>query len=138
MKDNNCIFCKLANGEIPTNTVYEDEDFRVILDASPATKGHSLILPKEHYANLYEIDEEVAAKAKKKKKKLAVHMKETLHCDGVNILQNNEETAGQTVFHFHMHVVPRYKDARNDDILQWTHEEFSEEEIKEILKTIQM
>ena len=138
MKDNNCIFCKLANGEIPTNTVYEDEDFRVILDASPATKGQSLILPKEHYANLYEIDEEVAAKAMKLAKKLAVHMKETLHCDGVNILQNNEETAGQTVFHFHMHVVPRYKDARNDDILQWTHEEFSEEEIKEILKTIQM
>ena len=138
MKDNNCIFCKLANGEIPTNTVYEDEDFRVILDASPATKGHSLILPKEHYANLYEIDEEVAAKAMKLAKKLAVNMKETLHCDGVNILQNNEETAGQTVFHFHMHVVPRYKDARNDDILQWTHEEFSEEEIKEILKTIQM
>ena len=138
MKDNNCIFCKLANGEIPTNTVYEDEDFRVILDASPATKGHSLILPKEHYANLYEIDEEVAAKAMKLAKKLAVHMKETLYCDGVNILQNNEETAGQTVFHFHMHVVPRYKDARNDDILQWTHEEFSEEEIKEILKTIQM
>ena len=54
MKDNNCIFCKLANGEIPTATIYEDEDFRVILDANPAAKGHALILPKEHYANLYE------------------------------------------------------------------------------------
>ena len=92
----------------------------------------------EKIPRIREIDEEVAAKAMKLAKKLAVHMKETLHCDGVNILQNNEETAGQTVFHFHMHVFPRYKDARNDDILQWTHEEFSEEEIKEILKTIQM
>ena len=59
MKDENCIFCKLANGEIPTATLYEDEDFRVILDASPASKGHALILPKEHYANLYELDEDV-------------------------------------------------------------------------------
>ena len=62
MRDDNCIFCKLANGEIPTATLYEDEDFRVILDASPASKGHALILPKEHYADLYELDDEVAAK----------------------------------------------------------------------------
>lgn len=138
MKDDNCIFCKLANGGIPTNTVYEDEDFRVILDASPATKGHSLILPKEHYANLYEIEEDTAAKAMKLAKRLAVHMKEVLHCDGVNILQNNEETAGQTVFHFHMHVVPRYKGAKNDDILQWVHEDFTDEEMQEILNTVKM
>lgn len=138
MKDDNCIFCKLANGVIPTNTVYEDEDFRVILDASPATKGHSLILPKEHYANLYEIEEDAAAKAMKLAKRLAVHMKEVLHCDGINILQNNEETAGQTVFHFHVHVIPRYIGAKNDDILHWVHEEFSEEEMKEILNTVKM
>ena len=138
MKDENCIFCKLANGDIPTNTVYEDEDFRVILDASPATKGHSLILPKQHYANLYEIDEDVAAKAMKLAKKLAIHMKEVLHCDGVNVLQNNEETAGQTVFHFHVHVIPRYKGAKNDDIIQWNHEEFSDDEMKKILDTGKM
>ena len=75
MKDENCIFCKLANGDIPTNTVYEDEEFRVILDASPATRGHALILPKQHYANLYEIDENVAADSMKLAKKLAIHMK---------------------------------------------------------------
>ena len=138
MKDENCIFCKLANGDIPTNTVYEDEDFRVILDASPATKGHSLILPKQHYANLYEIDEDVAAKAMKLAKKLAIHMKEVLHCDGVNVLQNNEETAGQTVFHFHVHVIPRDKGAKNDDIIQWNHEEFSDDEMKKILDTVKM
>ena len=60
MKDENCIFCKLAGGEIPTATLYEDEDFRVILDANPAAKGHALIIPKEHYANLYELDDELA------------------------------------------------------------------------------
>ena len=65
MKDSNCIFCKLANGEIPTNSIYEDEDFRVILDASPASKGHALILPKEHFANVYEIDDELFGKAAK-------------------------------------------------------------------------
>lgn len=138
MKDENCIFCKLANGDIPTNTVYEDEDFRVILDASPATKGHALILPKQHYANLYEIDEDVAARSMKLAKKLAVHMKEVLRCDGVNVLQNNEETAGQTVFHFHVHVIPRYKGAKNDDIIQWTHEEFTDDEMKQILDTVKM
>lgn len=138
MKDDNCIFCKLANGDIPANTVYEDEEFRVILDASPATKGHSLILPKQHFANLYEIDETTAADAMKLAKRLAVHMKKVLCCDGVNILQNNEEVAGQTVFHYHVHVIPRYDDARNSDILQWTHEEFSDEEMKEIKETVQM
>ncbi len=138
MKDENCIFCKLANGDIPTNTVYEDEDFRVILDASPATKGHALILPKQHYANLYEIDEDVAARSMKLAKKLAVHMKEVLRCDGMNVLQNNEETAGQTVFHFHVHVIPRYKGAKNDDIIQWTHEEFTDDEMKQILDTVKM
>ena len=136
MKDNNCIFCKLASGEIPTNTFYEDDTFRVILDAAPASKGHALILPKDHYANLYEIDEEVAAKAMKLAKKMAVHMTDVLKCDGFNLVQNNGETAGQTVFHFHMHLIPRYKDMKNNDILSWNHEEFTEEEMKEICESL--
>lgn len=110
MKKDDCIFCKLANGDIPTNNVYEDDTFTVIMDASPATKGHCLILPKDHYANIYELDEEVAGKAFKLAKKLATMMTEKLDCDGFNIVQNNGETAGQTVFHFHMHLIPRYKD----------------------------
>ena len=112
MKDENCIFCKIANGEIPSATLYEDEDFRVILDLGPATKGHALILPKEHYANLYEIDEEVAAKAFKLAKKMVTELTEVLGCDGYNVVQNNGAAAGQTVFPFHMHLIPRYK---NDD-----------------------
>ena len=109
MRDDNCIFCKLANGDIPTNTIYEDADFRVILDASPAAKGHALILPKQHYANMFEIDDEVLAKAAKLAKKVITHEKEVLGCDGYNVLQNNGEAAGQTVFHFHMHIIPRIK-----------------------------
>ena len=131
-----CIFCKLANGIIPTNSIYEDEDFKVILDADPATKGHALILPKEHFANIYEVDDAVAAKILPLAKRLATHMTEKLGCDGFNILQNNGEAAGQTVFHLHVHLVPRYDDGRN--ILTWSHVKFTEEETKEICESLQM
>lgn len=104
----NCIFCKIANGEIPSATLYEDEDFRVILDLGPASKGHALILPKEHAANIFELPDDLAAKAIVLAKKIATTLKEGLHADGVNIVQNNGEVAGQTVFHFHMHLIPRY------------------------------
>lgn len=136
MKDQNCIFCKLANGEIPTNKIYEDDDFTVIMDASPATKGHSLILPKEHYANLYEIPEDTATKVLPLAKKLVSHMTDVLKCDGFNVLQNNGETAGQTVFHFHMHLIPRYKG--KEQILNWSHETFTDEEMKEICSSLKL
>ena len=109
MKDQNCIFCKIAGGDIPSATLYEDEDFKVILDLGPATKGHALILPKEHYADLYEIDDEVLAKAYKLAKKMVTVLTDVLECDGYNVIQNNKEVAGQTVFHFHIHLIPRYK-----------------------------
>lgn len=105
----NCIFCKIANGEIPAATLYEDENFRVILDLGPASKGHALILPKAHAANIYEISDDMAAKAMILAKKMATKMTDALKCDGFNIVQNNGEQAGQTVFHFHMHLIPRYK-----------------------------
>lgn len=110
MKDENCIFCKIADGRIPSRTLYEDGDFRVILDLNPATRGHALILPKNHCKNLYEIDEETAAKVFPLAKKMAVTMTKKLGCDGFNVIQNNNEIAGQTVFHFHVHLIPRYKD----------------------------
>ena len=109
MRDSNCIFCKIAAGEIPSNTIYEDDEFKVFLDISPATKGHALIVPKQHYKDIYDIDEEVAARAMKLGKKLATHMTEVLGCDGFNLMQNNNEAAGQTVFHLHIHVIPRWK-----------------------------
>ena len=126
MKDNNCIFCKLANGEIPTATIYEDEDFRVILDANPAAKGHALILPKEHYANLYELDDELAGKSMILAKKMITKLTKALDCDGYNIVQNNGEAAGQTVFHYHVHMIPRHKDDKVG--LGWTMHELTEEE----------
>ena len=109
MKDCNCIFCKIANGEIPSTTLYEDEDFRVILDLGPATRGHALLLPKNHFANLFELDDETAQKAILVAKKMAGKMKDALGADGFNLVQNNGEAAGQTVFHFHMHLIPRYE-----------------------------
>lgn len=136
MRDDNCIFCKLANGVIPTNTVYEDEDFRVILDAAPAAKGHALILPKEHCADLFEIDDELLAKAAKLAKHVVTHEKAVLGCDGYNLVQNNGEAAGQTVFHFHMHLIPRYaKEAR---IVEWKPQTLPEEEMKEICARMKM
>ena len=138
MRDDNCIFCKLANGVFPTNSIYEDDDFNVILDASPATKGHALILPKEHYANIYEIDEELLGKAAKLAKKIITHEKEVLGCDGYNIVQNNGEVAGQTVFHFHMHLIPRYGKDENKKIIEWDQNEFSEEEMKSICEAMKL
>ena len=138
MRDDNCIFCKLANGVFPTNSIYEDDDFNVILDASPATKGHALILPKEHYANIYEIDEDVLGKAAKLAKKIITHEKEVLGCDGYNIVQNNGEVAGQTVFHFHMHLIPRYGKDENKKIIEWDQNEFSEEEMKSICEAMKL
>ncbi len=107
MSDMNCIFCKIANGEIPSQTLYEDDTFRVILDLGPATKGHALILPKSHYRNLYDLPEETAGEAMKLAKKMAVKMTERLGSEGFNLVQNNGDLAGQTVFHFHMHLIPR-------------------------------
>lgn len=130
----NCIFCKIASGEIPATTLYEDQDFRVILDLGPASKGHALILPKEHYANIYEIPEELAAKAMILAKKMAGVLTQALKCDGFNIVQNNGEPAGQTVFHFHMHLIPRYE---GDDVgLTWNPGSLTEEDKEEILSKV--
>ena len=134
MKDSNCIFCKIANGEIPSKTIEENDRFRVVLDVGPATKGHALILPKDHYSNLYELPEEVAAEALKLAKKVALKMKERLHCDGVNLVQNNEEAAGQTVFHFHMHVIPRYKE--DGQVIGWKPGQPTSEELEAICELL--
>lgn len=129
MKKDDCIFCKLANGIIPTNSIYEDEDFNVILDAAPATKGHALILPKEHADNLYELPDETAAKVMLLAKKLATHMTEKLGCDGFNLVQNNGTVAGQTVFHFHLHMIPRYKE--DGQRIAWEPQEVDSEQQKQ-------
>ena len=133
MKDD-CIFCKLANGVFPTNSIYEDDDFNVILDLGPATKGHALILPKEHYKNIYELPEETAGKVFKLAKKLATEMTDKLGADGFNIVQNNNEVAGQTVFHFHIHLIPRYKN--DGQSINWNPTSPTSEELTEVKEVL--
>ena len=128
----NCIFCKIANGEIPSATLYEDEDFRVILDLSPASKGHALILPKGHAANLFELPDDTAAKVLVLAKKIGARLKDGLHADGFNVVQNNGEAAGQTVFHFHMHLIPRYQDDTVD--VKWKPGTLTDSDKEEILQ----
>lgn len=136
MKDNNCIFCKIANGEIPSSTLYEDEKVRVILDISPASKGHALILPKEHYANIYEISDEMAGHVLKAARKMAKKMQEELGAEGLNLLQNNGELAGQTVFHYHMHLIPRYQGDKVN--VKWETGELSESAREELVKKLSL
>lgn len=132
MTKDDCIFCKIAAGEIPSATLYEDEAFRVILDVGPAAKGHMLVLPREHYANICEMPEEMVGKAFVLAKKMAMKMETALECDGINVLQNNHEAAGQTVFHFHIHLIPRMKKDRIG--LTWKPGTLSDKDREELLE----
>ena len=134
MKKDDCIFCKLANGDIPTNSIYEDDVVKVIFDASPAAPGHILILPKNHFDDVYSMDDETAAHVFKVAVKLSKAYRKALDFDGLNIVQNNGEAAGQTVFHFHMHIIPRYKgDTVN---IGWTPGKADADEINELKEKI--
>ena len=130
-----CIFCKIANGVFGSYTLYEDNDFRVIFDIGPATVGHALILPKQHAKNLFELSDEVAAKVLPLAKRVGAVLMEELHCDGMNLVQNNGETAGQTVFHFQMHIIPRYEGDRAN--ITWTPGEPDKEKLEALAKKIQ-
>ncbi len=125
-----CIFCRIAAGEIPSTTLYEDDEFRVILDLGPAAKGHALVLPKQHYKDVTEIPEDVLARAAAVAKKCGTKLMKGLCADGLNILQNNGEAAGQTVFHFHIHLIPRY--VGEPPIVTWTPGALTPEDAAEI------
>ena len=105
---NDCVFCAIAEGEIPSFKIYEDELVLAYLDINPFSKGHTLVIPKEHSEGLLDIPDETLANLTARVKKIAAHLKNALPCDGFNILQNNGEAAGQTVMHIHFHIVPRY------------------------------
>ena len=119
MRDLNCIFCKILAGEIPSAVVYEDDDFKAILDVNPAVRGHVIILPKNHAANIFELPDEDASKVMVVAKKIAAAVRKTYLCDGVNILQNNGAAAGQSVFHLHVHVIPRYEGDTDSINIGW-------------------
>ncbi|MCD7737306.1 MAG: HIT family protein [Lachnospiraceae bacterium] len=132
MLEDNCIFCKIARGDIPSATLYEDETLRVILDLGPASKGHALIIPKTHAANLFELPDEIVEKVFVAAKRIATQLKEGLHADGLNLVQNNGAAAGQTVDHFHIHLIPRYE---NDMVgITWKPGNLSEADKEDILK----
>lgn len=118
MNEGECIFCKIANGEIPSATIYEDGDFRVILDLGPASKGHALILPKKHFRDICSVDAETAARILPLAARIGSAMKTSLGASGFNVVQNNGTSAGQTVFHLHVHVIPRYDGG--PAIVTWT------------------
>lgn len=134
MSNQECIFCKIANGEIPSSTVYENSDFKVILDVAPAAKGHCLIIPREHFKDIYEIDADTAGKLFSLATEVARALKQELQCDGLNIIQNNGAAAGQTVNHFHLHLIPRFE---GDDVtVTWNPKESNGQELSELAKAL--
>lgn len=134
MKKQDCIFCRIISGEIPSTTIYENSKFKVIMDIAPANKGHVLILPKEHYDNIYDIDTATAGELFELAAMTARALKSVLDCDGMNILQNNGTVAGQTVFHFHMHIIPRYEgDTVN---IGWKELSYEDGEMKQLREAI--
>ena len=134
MIDKDCIFCKIANGEIPSTTIYEDSDFRVILDLGPASRGHALILPKSHYRDLTEAEDSMTEKVFPLAGRIGKAMKSSLGCAGFNVVQNNGIAAGQTVFHFHVHIIPRYEGGPK--MVSWDQLSPSSEELGEIGKQL--
>lgn len=130
MKKDDCIFCKIANGEIPSDTVYEDDRYRAILDLSPAVKGHTLIIPKEHFDDLLSADEDTLGSVLKLAQRIGAAQLRALKCDGFNVVQNNGEAAGQTVHHLHVHIIPRYNGGAK--IVAWEQLKSEPEEQKKI------
>ena len=129
-----CIFCKIISGEIPSATVYENDECKVILDRFPSNKGHVLILPKEHVANIFEIDPALAGRLFTLAAKIAPVMKDTFRFENMNVLQNNGPVAGQTVSHFHIPLIPRYE---NDGVnVSWKQLDLTDSEIEEIRKSL--
>lgn len=111
----NCIFCKIVKGEIPCYKVYEDADVLAFLDISQTTKGHTLVIPKEHFDNILYCPKDILSKVMDVVQKIAQASITTLGAKGVNIINNTNAIAGQTVMHFHVHVIPRYSE---DDSLK--------------------
>jgi histidine triad (HIT) family protein len=134
--DSNCIFCKIVSGDIPSYKVYEDENVLAFLDISQVTKGHTLIIPKEHSKDIFELSEETAAKLFSTVPKIASSIKQTFKPIGLNLLNNNGEAAGQSVFHYHMHFIPRYG-AGDGFGAVWKTQELPASEMAEIAQNIQ-
>lgn len=130
-----CIFCKIIAGEIPSSKIYEDEKVLAFLDISQTTKGHTLVIPKEHVRNMLEMSDQTAADVFARLPKLARAIKTATGAKGLNILNNNEEVAGQTVFHAHIHIIPRYSN-RDEVGITFTEHEPDFEALGQLAQTI--
>lgn len=131
---NNCVFCNIISGDIPSTVIYEDNDFKAIMDISPASKGHVIILTKKHFENLFQLEDNEAEKILVIARKIATAMKEELNCDGINFLQNNGKAAGQSVFHIHFHLIPRYEDDKVN--ISWTPGKYNDGQAAELAEKI--
>jgi len=120
----NCIFCKIVNGEIPADKVYENENCLAFLDITPINPGHVLLIPKKHYENLYDLPDEELKNLAPIIKKLAVAVKKGVNAEGINIGMNNERPAGQLIFHAHFHIMPRFS---NDGHQHWRGQPYNNE-----------
>ena len=117
-----CIFCQIVSGQIPSSKVYEDEEVLAFLDITQVTTGHTLVIPKKHYRNMLEMDAEAASSLFARVPKIAKQLQDKLGASGVNIINNNEEAAGQTVFHTHVHLLPRFDESDGLRLTFETHE----------------
>ena len=131
---NNCVFCAIAAGEIPSFKIYEDELVLAYLDINPFSRGHTLVIPKEHSSGLLDTPERTLSEVIARVKKVAGHLMETIPCDGFNILQNNGEAAGQTVMHLHFHIGPRY----GKEAIEFTSHKGDMDELKALAGRIKM
>lgn len=130
-----CIFCKIVKGELPSYKVYEDDDTLAFLDIKPTAQGHTLVVPKKHYANLEEISEEDLQKVILTVKKIGKALKEGLQAESYNVCENNDKAAGQIIPHIHFHLIPRYK---ADTLDQWPQSDYPEGRAQEILEKIKI
>jgi histidine triad (HIT) family protein len=133
--NDNCIFCKIVDGQIPSFTIYEDEMYKVILDRFPAAPGHALILPKCHYQDIFDMPDAAAREIYPLAKKIAELLKKATGADGINIVQNNGEASGQAVFHFHLHLIPR-KYGDGVKLNRTSNQDTTIEELAKMLKQI--
>ena len=134
MKDTNCLFCKIASGEIPSSKVYEDADTFAFLDIKPVNPGHLLVIPKEHYENIFEVPTEILTRMIETMKKMAHALKDSLGIENGNIVMNNGEHAGQTVFHAHLHFIPRHPNDGNSNL--WLGKAYEEGQANEIVEKL--
>jgi len=130
---NECIFCKIVSGEIPSKKIYEDDHTLAFLDIRPVNPGHTLVIPKDHFENIYTLPDETLARLSLTTKKVALALKDALDADGINLNMNNEAGAGQVIFHAHIHVIPRKP---NDGLTLWPQKDYKEGEAESIAQKI--